>query len=635
MTGLEVAGNKYHVHVFPTAAAGGADDAGCGGGITGGHFNPTLTDGSVTKEVGDLSGKHGLMTPTNEKDTFSDPDLPLSGDMSVVGRSIVIHKADGTRWVCANIGKAGMGFTVTFPVKAGYPSGTMQLFQASESSKTTVSVSMTGAEAAGNKYHVHVLPTAAAGGADDAGCGKGVTGGHFNPTFTDGTVTKEVGDLSGKHGPLTPTTSKAFYTDATLPLLGSMSVVGRSIVIHKNNGDRWVCANIGTAGTGYTVTFPVKVGYPSGSVQLFQATPTSKTAVTVSMSGMEAAGNMYHVHMYAVSDTLTNNFGDAACAPAGGHFMVGTPAVDYGDLNGRHGKLTAAVSQVYYEDAYLALGDKATSPNTVVGRSIVVHKAVGDRWACANIGPLAAAITPAGGGGTGGTGNTGGGGGAATTATTYDVTGVVTLNGASAATFNDAEKKGLTSVIATTAGVATSQVTLTTEATNCKPSAWVDCPLEVTYVVTGFKTKAAADTAAAALRALFADPADALTKLKVAGGVGSFDKVTTVAATPPVVEATKAATPEEMGAGVLAAICLGVLVVIIVVVVVIYCCFCKNRGMSPSKSNNWQGNPQTQATKDMEMGKVPGANPFQKSAAGVPNLPQGELEYHGVYTCIC
>merc|ERR1711871_743573 len=186
MAGFEAGGNKYHVHVFPTDAAGGADDAGCGGSITGGHFNPTFTDGSVTKEVGDLNGKHGLLTTANQKSSYTDAALPLSGDQSVMGRSIVIHKASGARWACANIGAAGKGYTVSFPAKDGYPSGKIELFQASMMSKTTITVDMTGFEAGGNKYHVHVFPTNATGGWDDEGCGASVTGGHFNPTFTDG-----------------------------------------------------------------------------------------------------------------------------------------------------------------------------------------------------------------------------------------------------------------------------------------------------------------------------------------------------------------------------------------------------------------------------------------------------------------
>ena len=63
------------------------------------------------------------------------------GNTWIVGRSIVIHKADGTRWACANIGDAGFGATVTFPPEgtvdgvvtpAGLPSGSIKFFQASQ-----------------------------------------------------------------------------------------------------------------------------------------------------------------------------------------------------------------------------------------------------------------------------------------------------------------------------------------------------------------------------------------------------------------------------------------------------------------------------------------------------------------------
>ena len=86
-------------------------------------------------------------------------------------------------------------------MKAGYPSGTITLKETAVAGTTTVVLDMTGLPvAAGLKWHVHVFPTAADGGADDAGCGGGITGGHFNPKFSDGAATKEVGDLSGKHG---------------------------------------------------------------------------------------------------------------------------------------------------------------------------------------------------------------------------------------------------------------------------------------------------------------------------------------------------------------------------------------------------------------------------------------------------
>lgn len=59
-------------------------------------------------QVGDLSGKYGsLESKQNINDTFTDLYVPLFGEYSVVGRSIVIHKPTGARWVCATIGYPG------------------------------------------------------------------------------------------------------------------------------------------------------------------------------------------------------------------------------------------------------------------------------------------------------------------------------------------------------------------------------------------------------------------------------------------------------------------------------------------------------------------------------------------------
>ena len=54
--------------------------------------------------------------------------VTLWGNNSVVGRSIVIHRASGERWGCASIGPAGRGYTLSFPDEgADYPEGTVQL----------------------------------------------------------------------------------------------------------------------------------------------------------------------------------------------------------------------------------------------------------------------------------------------------------------------------------------------------------------------------------------------------------------------------------------------------------------------------------------------------------------------------
>ena len=55
-------------------------------------------------ELGDLSGKHGLLTEVDTLEaTVTDYNLPIFGTQSIVGRSIVIKKVDGTPWICGNL----------------------------------------------------------------------------------------------------------------------------------------------------------------------------------------------------------------------------------------------------------------------------------------------------------------------------------------------------------------------------------------------------------------------------------------------------------------------------------------------------------------------------------------------------
>ena len=80
------------------------DDAVCGD--TGKHFNPFNVDKSSSPpngqgssdqyEVGDLSGKYGdLAMKTEVAGSFVDPSITLFGRLSIVGRSVVIHKSPG------------------------------------------------------------------------------------------------------------------------------------------------------------------------------------------------------------------------------------------------------------------------------------------------------------------------------------------------------------------------------------------------------------------------------------------------------------------------------------------------------------------------------------------------------------
>lgn len=79
------------------------------------HFNPFGIDirvgpspkvGSTDQyEVGDISGKFGLLDGKLEHRVgYRDKNLPLIGQNSIIGRSVVIHKKEKSfRWVCGTI----------------------------------------------------------------------------------------------------------------------------------------------------------------------------------------------------------------------------------------------------------------------------------------------------------------------------------------------------------------------------------------------------------------------------------------------------------------------------------------------------------------------------------------------------
>lgn len=130
LAGLKGNNKLYHVHVKSVPTSIDLQTAKhnatllkqlCSPDSTGGHWNPLNVTANPTLnatldkfEVGDLSGKHGPMktesvvngnAPLSDhyQGQFKDPNLPLTGPNGIIGRSIVIHKNDGSRWVCATI----------------------------------------------------------------------------------------------------------------------------------------------------------------------------------------------------------------------------------------------------------------------------------------------------------------------------------------------------------------------------------------------------------------------------------------------------------------------------------------------------------------------------------------------------
>lgn len=148
--------------------------------------------------------------------------------------------------------------------------GVFKFSQMNAGEPTTVEYDIHGLKDNNNLYHVHVKPVPTFDPAQlkekpelrQSLCGAPATGGHLNPhNITAKLPPKsapldkyEVGDFSGKHGALRKMSAaggaghedhyQGGFTDDKISLKGEHGIIGRSIVVHKNNGDRWVCANI-------------------------------------------------------------------------------------------------------------------------------------------------------------------------------------------------------------------------------------------------------------------------------------------------------------------------------------------------------------------------------------------------------
>ena len=96
-----------------------------------------------------------------------------------------------------------------------------------EGGPAVIDVELEGLDAGDNDWHVHEWPVTG----DD--CGAGSTGGHYN---TDSAPT--TGELSANLGVLTgPSVSEQYETE-TVSLFETVSIMGRSIVIHDSSGAR-------------------------------------------------------------------------------------------------------------------------------------------------------------------------------------------------------------------------------------------------------------------------------------------------------------------------------------------------------------------------------------------------------------
>ena len=298
-------GHNWHVHDRAL------DVVGMDCGLAGPHYNPRNVNVSEAAgyfmrcgnssiamqrecEIGDLSNKGAPFNVNNRvtKQLYTDTDLPLFTSLEgfqINGLSTVIHNESlgAPRIACANISIYQPLQAVSVFNENGV-SGSIQFYQHSPFDPTIIMVNLRGLRTIASGYHVHAYSVGP--GTSPDRCANRYTGGHWNPhgIMRAGITSDqfEIGDLSGKFGSLAGQSDfTGVFIDPNVPLFGSYSILGRSIVIHYNDADgtRWVCSNIERNARVVQVTTTFNTGAFSGRVVFSQQAddPYSETTIVV------------------------------------------------------------------------------------------------------------------------------------------------------------------------------------------------------------------------------------------------------------------------------------------------------------------------------------------------------------------
>ncbi|XP_043258035.1 uncharacterized protein LOC122400578 [Colletes gigas] len=388
----------------------------------------------------DIAGRK-LYGSTLTRKLFTDTMLSLSGPNSILGKSLVIYddhgpRARGERLACSIISRVynrkavardwfGNGENISLR-------GKLEFVQQTEYDVTNIEVNLDGLSGIMSGYHVHMTSIEQ----DlEFPCESTSLYGHWNPFSINGSNTPlpnegtsdqyEVGDLSGKFGTLENRKKyTSTFNDTILPLFGSKSILGRSIVIHKKKKNiRWACSTIER---GYApseadelraiASFHHPQGFAYGYIRMLQlvyrdgsrsdtvievklqhpgkhdrnVTKNHNWAIYVNPVGVDAAvqvkdtrcvagGYIWNPYFTQLADPLNDDLYRQECGP---DLLL---RCYVGDISGRLGPINIGLKRQVFTDSNFPLGGSESA----MGRSIIIFdKDFGrNRFACANIEP--------------------------------------------------------------------------------------------------------------------------------------------------------------------------------------------------------------------------------------------------------
>ncbi|XP_060698253.1 uncharacterized protein cusr [Hemiscyllium ocellatum] len=430
---LQQLAGPYHVHRFPVPPRRTPGDELCANDNLGGHWNPfgKVPSGALYPqnanethdqyEIGDLSKRHGFLTNLNTfESTFKDWNLPLFGRNSIVGRSVVIHHPNSSRWLCATIGYLSE-VTTAVAIFTSPVSGRIIFQQLKSNPYSDLSIFMdlsytnsSTPATTGHLWRIHKYPISSELDSDSNICLS--TKEIFNPFGVDtgsqydtecgpdSPFRCEVGDYAKKHGALELTSnnravsSKHFFTDSTSALSGQLSIVPRSVVLYEANSATsfLACANL-------TLLHPVSLEIDSWrgvdeinvNVTFKQISDLDHTNVQVTLTDLNPEAGTYSIHTLPIRAGLSST---DACTDSsvGGRYnpfhvneslspeptkgTVDQYAV--GDISGKFGTLDRWNQTTQkYMDGNMPL----SGPHSIVRRSLVIYRTNGSRLQCANL----------------------------------------------------------------------------------------------------------------------------------------------------------------------------------------------------------------------------------------------------------